>query len=217
MFVGWWYCPWKWQETRLVVSSSCGVPVPFGACTLLPILPEVFPSFIQCFAVGVSIWLSQLLCGVPERTAFHDFCLQAWESIINTFRNWCLSLGMILSWAHYWLAIPSVSAPSHVPAFLVDRIRFGSKVLWVVWCPYHSNRDPAQLQEITSSGFISLVLWLTAKVILIDYWSALFCRSLSRPGDAPYIPQFPFPSPLQPSSLPFSDSHDYFIHPSKWD
>jgi hypothetical protein len=32
-------------------------------------------------------------------------------------------------WAIYWLAIPSVSVPSSILAFLVGRIYFGSKVL----------------------------------------------------------------------------------------
>ena len=43
-----------------------------------------------------------------------------------------LALEMASSWAGYWMAIPSVSAPSPVSAFLVDRINFGLKVFWMV-------------------------------------------------------------------------------------
>jgi hypothetical protein len=37
--------------------------------------------------------------------------------------------GMDLKLGHYWIEIPSVSAPSPIPAFLVDRINFESNVL----------------------------------------------------------------------------------------
>ena len=43
-------------------------------------------------------------------------------------------MGSISSWAGYWLAIPSLSVPSCVPAFPIDRLNFGLKVLWVGWC-----------------------------------------------------------------------------------
>jgi hypothetical protein len=60
-----------------------------------------------------------------------DSCLQAKWSIINSVRDGWLSMGWASSWASYWLTIPSVTAPSPVPMFLVDRINFGLKVLWV--------------------------------------------------------------------------------------
>lgn len=44
------------------------------------------------------------------------------------------------------------------PAFPVDRIHFGSKVLWVGWCPCWSTGVPACLQEIASSGSIFSML-----------------------------------------------------------
>ena len=33
-------------------------------------------------------------------------------------------MGWVSSWASYWLAIPSVSALSIIPAFLVDMVKF---------------------------------------------------------------------------------------------
>jgi hypothetical protein len=41
-----------------------------------------------------------------------------------------------------------------VPAFLVDRINFGLKVLWVGWCLYCSTGIPAWLQEVAYLGLI---------------------------------------------------------------
>ncbi|EDL00034.1 mCG141415 [Mus musculus] len=67
-------------------------------------------------------------------------------------------MGWSSNWASYWLAIPSVSAPSLIPAFIVDRINFGLKVLWVGWCSYCPTVVPAWLQELASSGSISPVL-----------------------------------------------------------
>ena len=64
-----------------------------------------------------------------------------------------------------------------VLVFLLDRTRFGSKVLWVDWCPYSSLGSLVWLREVliptwesclrqvvASSGFISLLLGISAKV-----------------------------------------------------
>jgi hypothetical protein len=45
---------------------------------------------------------------------------------------WCFPIEWASRWASYCLAIPSVSATSLVHVFLVDRINFGSQVLWAV-------------------------------------------------------------------------------------
>jgi hypothetical protein len=47
---------------------------------------------------------------------------------------------------------------AQVPEFLVDRINFMSKVLWVDWNTYHITGVPAWLQEVASSGSISPML-----------------------------------------------------------
>jgi hypothetical protein len=69
-----------------------------------------------------------------------------------------LAHGMGLKLGQFWLATPSVSAPSPVPTLLVDRINTGFKVLWVGWSLYHSTGVPAWLQEVAYSGFISPML-----------------------------------------------------------
>ena len=49
--------------------------------------------------------------------------------IIDSTRDWCLHIGWVSNWGNYCLAIPSVSAKSAISIYLVDRIKFGSKVL----------------------------------------------------------------------------------------
>ena len=43
--------------------------------------------------------------------------------------------GMGLKLGQWLVGHSSVSAPASRPTFLADRINFGSKVLWVHWCP----------------------------------------------------------------------------------
>lgn len=43
-----------------------------------------------------------------------------------------------------------------VPALLVSRTQFGSKVLWVDFCLYASTGSPAWLEEVVTSGSIIL-------------------------------------------------------------
>ena len=74
-----------------------------------------------------------------------------------------------------------VFVPPLVPAFLVDRINFGLKVLWVGWCPYLSIGVPAWLQEVASLGSISPQLRSPPLILgCLPYF-----RSLSSLGDAP--------------------------------
>ena len=90
-------------------------------------------------------------------------------------------MGWVSSWTSYWLAIPSVFAPLSIPAFLVDRMNFGEKVLWVDWCPYHSTGVPDWLQEVASSGFMTIL----AKVTCTDSWeSALSQVFVTLRGDS---------------------------------
>ena len=57
-----------------------------------------------------------------------------------------------------------------VPAFLVDRIHFELKALWVGWCLYFSTRGgPDTLQEVASSGSISPLLCVSGKIAPIDF------------------------------------------------
>ena len=127
-------------------------------------------------------------------------------------------MGWVSSWAGYWLVILSVSAPYPVPTFLVDRINFGLNVLWVGWCPYQYFGIPAWLQEVASSGSISQMLWVTAKVTLISSWappsSQVFVMSWRCP-QSPQLISYKFTLPS--NSLPPSASYDYFIPHCKWD
>jgi hypothetical protein len=65
-------------------------------------------------SVSVRSWVEPLrgqLCQIPV-------CKN------NSARGWCLPMGWVYCWVHYWLAIPSVSAPSPFPQFLVGRTNF---------------------------------------------------------------------------------------------
>jgi hypothetical protein len=69
-----------------------------------------------------------------------------------------LAYGMGFKLASYWLAIPSVSAPSPVPASLFDRINFGLRGLWAGLYFYSSTEEVSVwLQEVASSGSISQI------------------------------------------------------------
>ena len=51
-----------------------------------------------------------------------------------------------------WLLVGLSLGLCSTPAFLLDRISFGLKVLCVCWCPYSSTGGPAWLQEVASSA-----------------------------------------------------------------
>jgi hypothetical protein len=58
-----------------------------------------------------------------------DSCLQARKNIINNVRDWCFSMGWVSIWAQCCLDIFSVSSPSPMPVFLIDRIKFHTFIL----------------------------------------------------------------------------------------
>jgi hypothetical protein len=74
--------------------------------------------------------------------------------IISNVRDWRLPMGWDSSWAGYWLAIPTVCFIL-IPPFLVDRINFRLKVLWVGWYFCCSTGVLAWLQEVGFLGSIS--------------------------------------------------------------
>lgn len=69
-------------------------------------------------------------------------------------------MGWVSSWAGYWLAIPSVSA------HLVGRTHFGSKVLWVSYCP-----DVRLMNIFSQSVGCHFVLSVSWGSICINCWS----------------------------------------------
>ena len=123
--------------------SSCVVPIPFVVCN-----PPQDQSTVWLW---VSVCWSQLLGGLSQRTTC--FCLQAFIVLWIVVCSWDVSQ---IELVNGWPLLQSLIHPS-VPAFLVDRIKFESKVLWVGWYLYCSTRVPAWLREVTSSGSISPV------------------------------------------------------------
>ena len=76
-------------------------------------------------SISVSCWVEPLRLYVRQ----HPVCKHI--SVINSLRDWYLTIEWVSSWAGYWLVIPSVSDPAPEPTLLVDRINFRLKVLWV--------------------------------------------------------------------------------------
>jgi hypothetical protein len=90
-----------------------------------------------------------------------------------------------------------------MPAFLVDRINFVLKVLWVGWCLYLSTMVPEWLKEVAFSGSIFPMLRVTDKVTPIDSWvpflsqvsvSSWRCAPPSKPRSVAYFYSFSWPS-----------------------
>ena len=124
-----------------------------SACILYYLCYRTLWGLQDIFFYSLYICLSQLLGKALQRTACS--CLQASQSIINTVSDQCFPRGWVSSWASYWLAVALVSAPSPVPTFLIERIKFGLEILWVGQCLYCSTGAPAWLQEVVTSGSIS--------------------------------------------------------------
>ena len=80
-----------------------------------------------------------------------------------------------------------------IPAFLLDWISLGSKVLWVDWYPYPSTGIPTWLQEVASWGFMLSLLGFSAKGLRIP---ALIPGSLPRYLRLPRNSPFPEASSL---------------------
>ena len=55
-----------------------------------------------------------------------------------------------------------------VHAFLIVRTHFGSKIVWMSWCPYSTTEGPAWLQGMVSSGPMSPLLGALAKLTAFE-------------------------------------------------
>ena len=69
-----------------------------------------------------------------------------------------------------WLLVGHFFSLCSVPTSILDKANFGSKVLWVGWYPYASTEGPPWKQKVASSGSMSPLLGILAKVICIDSW-----------------------------------------------
>lgn len=90
-------------------------------------------------------------------------CLQAEHSIIDSGRNWTLPIGWVSIWGSHWLAIHFLSALT----LSLDILWAGHiliKGMWEDGCLYPSTGRPSWLQEVTTSGSISPLLGVLARV-----------------------------------------------------
>ena len=87
-----------------------------------------------------------------------------------------------------WLLVfhSPVFALSPVLAFLVTSVSMGLNICWVCMWLYHSLGVPALLQEIASSGSISPMKWVIAKVNSIESWMPCLSQVLMMPSSPPH-------------------------------
>jgi hypothetical protein len=186
-----------------------GLPVEF-------LYPKGLQSFLLFFhkspqassTVAVGVWVScwlKTLRGQPCQT---PVCKHHRVSLIVSGIGvwpWDESqVSPVISW-------PFPQSLLHpIPVFLIDRINFGLKVLWVDWCPYRfTGVPPAWLQEMAFLGSISPMWWVTAKVTPTDSWTPPLSQVSVSSCRWPYLLtpvscRFPFilvaiwPSPVLP-------------------
>jgi hypothetical protein len=152
---------------------------------LTPSGPTIFPPILSWesqvpstvwLCVSVSVWIS---CWMgPLRRQLAPVCTYYKVSLMVLGISACLWDRS--SWVGYWLVIPSVFASSPMPSFLVDKINFGLKVLWVSWCLYCSTgvikptsdrmwvqicRKPDNGGICTRSDFMWRVWWIQAQFL----------------------------------------------------
>lgn len=70
-----------------------------------------------------------------------------------------------------------------IPAHLVGKTNYRSKILWMCWCPNSSTGNHALLQEIKAHSPYSPLLGVLSRVTLVDSWKFLLywvCSPSSR-------------------------------------
>jgi hypothetical protein len=97
-------------------------------------------------------------------------------------------MGWISSVASYWLGHSTSSCSIFVPEFLFDRTNFGLKVLWVGWYLHPSIGRSVWLLEVASSGYMSPMLGILAKVTHIDSWEPPPFQVSGLTRDSPHTP-----------------------------
>ena len=137
------------QGSRLIDSVGLPVefPIPLGACNFFSYSSNRVPKLYPLFGC-VCIHLSQLLDGA---SLLAPVCKHS--SIINSVRDWCLTMGWVSSWASYWLAVPSVYS-LHCACISYRQDKFGVESFEGRLVSLSCHWVPAWLQEVASPGSI---------------------------------------------------------------
>ena len=150
----------------------------------------------------------------------HEICLKLCQLLVGHFLSLCSIL---------------------VSLFLVDRMNFGLKVLWMGLCPYPSTGEGLAWQQEDTLASIAQLLSMSAKITPIDFGESPPSQVSGTSQRCPQYPsshlscRFPFillpfcpcllflsmpnlefphihsPSAIPTSSLCLSASYDYFI------
>ena len=115
MLFGWWLSLWELPGVQVSWHfwSSGGVAIPFSSVSPSPNSSTGVPdlSLNGCTSQSAARRASQ-------RIAMRGSCLQVQYTVSHSVRVWCLPVAWIPSWASYWSATPSVSAPFLYPLHL---------------------------------------------------------------------------------------------------
>jgi hypothetical protein len=122
-----------------VSLSTYGVAIPFSSFSLSLKSSIGIPDFSPM--VGCKyLHLSQSAAGrASQRTAMLGSCLQAQHSISNSVRVLMPVHGMDSKSDQSLVGHSFNLCSIFVPAFLLDRSNFGSKMLKMGWCPHPST------------------------------------------------------------------------------
>jgi hypothetical protein len=156
MLFGWWLSLWELPGVHVSwhYCSSYGVATPFSSFSPSSNSPIGAPTFAQWLAVGICICLSQLLAQYIISNSTRD--------IVPDSK---MGLKMSLPLVGHSFSLCSI----FVPAFLLEQEKFWFKSFVGGWCCQPSNVDPLWLLEVLSSGSISPLLGILAKVTCIDF------------------------------------------------
>jgi hypothetical protein len=81
------------SESSQGLVGSVRLPVEFLSSLGPLILPLTIPqNSIQCLAVSLCICFMKLPGSASQRTVMLGSCLQTYQSIINSARDWCLPI-----------------------------------------------------------------------------------------------------------------------------
>jgi hypothetical protein len=135
-----------------------------------PVLPLALPfgslGSIQWLAVSTCICIGQGLVEPLRDQTYQPPLIKHVLASSTVWELWCLQMEWIPRWGGLWMAFPSVCS------IYSPYLSFGHEHFWVknfemLGWPHPSTGGHVYLQDVVSSGFISPLFGISAKVIAI--------------------------------------------------